>query len=243
MPHRPTSMNGKRSLETDQVTIHNSPLHPIERAKMEEPTAISKTDIGRDFEIPEVIALLRNKVHEPWSFGYTIGVMQYHISPVVSKHLDSANDFRNKIPKSLAHVWQIVPALDMYIRHLRTTDGCSEKFPNDDREAQKKRRKYIGRYTYMAEATFKNYIRGALGNVFEGWSVEQTRLFNKGMDKALSGIQWVLYPEKNVLVEAGEGDWAVWLRSECEELGMEGRPALEDYGTCLVDHATTCRFD
>jgi hypothetical protein len=63
----------------------------------------------------------------------------------------------------------------------------------------------------MVETVFKKCIRETLSDVFESWSCEHTQLFNKGVDKALSGIQWVVYPDRNVAMEAGEGDWSAWL--------------------------------
>lgn len=221
LPHRPASMNGKRSLETDQSDACDSPSKGAKRVKTEVYTYSVAKENDRDFEIPTTIALLRTKINEPWNVGYAIGVMLYHIPSLLTKHLDNVIDYKNPLPKALRHVRDIVPALDAYIKHLRLLDGCSSKFPNDDRKGKTRRRKYIGGYTYMAEAAFKNHIRQALGDVFDGWSGEKSRSFNKGMDKALTGVQWVVYPDKNVVIEAGEGDWAVWIRGHCEELGMD----------------------
>ncbi|KAH3965075.1 hypothetical protein HBI70_177440 [Parastagonospora nodorum] len=228
-------MNNKRPLQTDWPGVRNSPPKHARLVATERYAYPAPKENGRDFEIPTTIALLRTKADEPWNVGYAIGVMLYHIKPILTQHLDNAFDYRNPHPKALSHVRDIVPALDAYIKHLRLTDGCAEKFPNDDRKGKIRRRKYIGRYTYMAEAAFKNHIRLALGDVFDGWSGKQTRLFNMGVDKAMTGIQWVVYPDSNVVIEAGEGDWAVWIRGQCEELGMDearaGRVALQDLGS------------
>lgn len=235
LPDRPANMNGKRSLDTDQSDTHDSPPEGVKRVKAEVYTYSVPKENGRDFEIPTTIALLRTKVDEPLKVGYAIGVMLYHISPLLTNHLDKAVDYKTPLPKALSQVRDIVPALDAYIKHLRLTDGCSLKFPNDDRKGKTRWRKYIGRYTYMAEAAFKNHIRQTLGDVFDEWSGEQTRSFNMGVDKALNGVQWVVYPDKNVVVEAGEDDWAVWIRGQCEELGMDearaGRAVLHDMET------------
>lgn len=84
----------------------------------------------------------------------------------------------------------------------------------------------------MLEAEFKRTVLEQLSSIFQDWSVEQTRLFNKGVDKAVCGIQWVAYPEENVAMCAGDGDWATWLKERCDELGMRefgaGRKALEE---------------
>jgi hypothetical protein len=185
-----------------------------------------------EFAIPLTVHKLRSNMLKPWTVGYFIGLMLYHISPLLTRHLENSMDFHNPVPKALSSVCDFVSAVDAYIVHLRLIDGCSEKFPNDDRKTAKHRRKYIERCTYMVEAVFKNYIREVLGDIFQAWSSDQTRLFNKGADKALTGIQWVVYPDKNVVFEAIEGDWAVWIRGQCEELGMyearAGRKVLEE---------------
>ncbi|KAF1942825.1 hypothetical protein EJ02DRAFT_433670 [Clathrospora elynae] len=72
-----------------------------------------------------------------------------------------------------------------------------------------------------------------LSDVFQALDVKQTRLFNKGVNKALPGVQWVVYPDRNVVVEIGESeDWTIWLRGQCEELGMrearDGKKVLEE---------------
>ncbi|KAF1847613.1 uncharacterized protein K460DRAFT_363674 [Cucurbitaria berberidis CBS 394.84] len=188
-----------------------------------------------DFAIPEALTQLRAKIDQPHSMGMIIGVMLYYIAPLLSTHLDNAAAFQNKVPDALKCMTGFVTAIDQHIAYLRFTYGCSERFPDDtmvDRKGRRPRKKYMERYTYLVEATYKHCIREGLRDIFQAWRKEQTRDFNKGVDIVLSGIQWVVYPEKNVVVEVGEGDWAVWLRAQCEELGMEearaGRKLLED---------------
>jgi hypothetical protein len=53
------------------------------------------------------------------------------------------------------------------------------------------------RTTPVVEAAYETHIREVLDNVFESWTVEQTQIFNKGVEKALSGVQWVVYPCSN----------------------------------------------
>jgi hypothetical protein len=228
-------MASKRPLETDVEETHDSPQCILKRPKTSTFNALAIKKMGYTFEFPETMTVLRNKVHEPWKLGFAVGVMLYHIAPLLSTHLDNAVDFQNPVPGALTCLPGSVSAIDQYIAYLRLTDGCAQRFPNDvgvDRKGRKPRRKYMERYTFMVEAAYKTYICDALGDVFQNWDVEQTRLFNKGIDKALSGTQWVVYPDKNVVVEAGEGDWAVWLRGRCEDLGMAeakaGRRVLED---------------
>jgi hypothetical protein len=228
-------MVSKRPLEADDEETHDSPQYIPKRPKTSNFNALAIKKMGYTFELPETMTVLRNRVHEPWKLGFAVGVMLHHVEPLLSTHLDNAVDFQNPVPRALMSLPGCVSAMDQYIAYLRLTDGCTKKFPNDvrtDRKSRKPRRRYMERYTFMVEAAYKTYICDALGNVFQNWDVAQTRLFNKGIDKALSGAQWVVYPDKNVVVEAGEGDWAVWLRGRCEELGMAeakaGRRVLED---------------
>ncbi|KAF1917554.1 hypothetical protein BDU57DRAFT_445993 [Ampelomyces quisqualis] len=184
------------------------------------------------FYLPFLTTLCNN----PWALGHAIGKLLYHIAPLISTHLDNAVDFQSPVPRALSDMNGFVESLDAYVAHLRLTDGCSEKFSTttlscSDRKAKAAQRKYVDRLTYLAEATFKKYIMEIFGSVFRTWTKEQTRMFNKGVDKAVSGVQWVVYPGSNVVFGAGEGDWGVWLRNACEELGIEevraGRRALE----------------
>jgi hypothetical protein len=125
---------------------------------------------GRDFAIPLTVSKLRSNRSKPWEIGYFIGLMLYHIPPLLTTHLDYGLEFKNPVPKALSAVGDFVVAVDAYIRHLRLTDGCSKKFHNDDRNAAKHRRKYIERYTYIVEAVFKNYICETLGDIIQAWS-------------------------------------------------------------------------
>jgi hypothetical protein len=89
----------------------------------------------------------------------------------------------------------------------------------------------VERYTYLIETAYKPYVREQLADAFQSWSKEQTQLFNKGIDKALSGIQWCVYPDSNVVIIAGDDGWAIWLRGQCEEMGMlEARAGREGAG-------------
>jgi hypothetical protein len=179
--------------------------------------------MGYNFEIPVAIAKVRTKTDQPFNVGMALGVMLYYIVPLISSHLDNAIDYHKKVPQALQWVTGFVEAIDQYIAYLRLTDGCSEKFPDDttvDRKSRRPRRKYMERYTHLVENAYKEHVREQLCDVFLSWTKEQTQLFNKGIDKALSGIQWVVYPGENVVLAAGDDEWAIWLRGQCEELGM-----------------------
>jgi hypothetical protein len=144
-----------------------------------------------------------------------LGVMLYYIVPLISSHLENAIDFYNKVPQALQWMTGFVEAIDQYIAYLRLTDGCSKKVPDNttvDRKSRRPRRKYMERYTHFVENAYKEHVREQLCGVFQPWTKEQTQLFNKGIDKALSGIQWVVYPEENVVLAAGDDEWAIWLR-------------------------------
>jgi hypothetical protein len=164
-----------------------------------------------------------------------LAVMVYYINPLIPTHLENAVEYQNKVPEALTWVPGFVEAIDQYMAYLRLTDGCSEKFPNDttvDRKGRRPRRKYLERYTYPIETAYKHRIRGQFADAFQAWSKEQTQLFNKGVDRALSGIQWCAYPETNVAMVTEDDDWAIWLRGQCEELGIlearAGRKVLEE---------------
>jgi hypothetical protein len=204
-------MASKRSLETDDAETHNSPQYTTERPKTSTFNALAIGKMGYNFELPETMTVLRNKMHEPWKLGFAVGVMLYHISPLLSTHLNNAVDFQNPVPGALTSLPDFISAIDQYIAYLCLTDGCTKKVSMDigiDRKGWKPRRRYMERYTFMVEAGYKNHIRGALGDVFRTWYVEQTRLFNKSIDKALSGTQWVVYPVNDVVAEAGVRSWA-----------------------------------
>jgi hypothetical protein len=87
--------------------------------------------MGYIFELPEVIPLLRNKVHKPWRLGLAVGVMLYRISPLLSTHLDNSVHFQNPVPTALTCMTGFVSVIDQYIAYLRLTDDCTDKFPND----------------------------------------------------------------------------------------------------------------
>jgi hypothetical protein len=147
--------------------------------------------------------------------------------------LNNPVSYTSKVPSASTWAPAFVTAIDAHVAHLRLNDNLPEAFPNNssDLEIRTKRRKFLARYTSIIEVALKTYVRETLGDVFRAWSVEQTRAFNKGVDKALTGVQWIVYPYVNVVVEAGEGNWGAWIRKECEGLGMErvrnGRGVLE----------------
>jgi len=247
---RPPNKMSKRAYVEDEAEEteppksqepHNSPSLPqpqpqhSNRTKTSDFNAEAIKKMGYTFELPETMTKLRTKTEQPWQLGVAVGMLLYYISPLISGHLDNPVDFQNKVPGALSWSTGFVPAIDQYIAYLRLTDGCSEKFPSDRevaRKDRKRRRKYFERYLFMVEAAFKNHVREVMADVFDAYSQEQTREFNKGVDKALSGVQWMVYPVKNVAFEAGEGDWAVWIRGKCEELGMAeahaGRKVLQE---------------
>jgi hypothetical protein len=230
---RPLQKGSTGASETQNLP--DLPPHSDKHAKTANLEPLFVRKMVYNFEIPEAMAQVRAEAGRPWSMGVMVGVMLYHISPLLATHLDETVEFQNKVPDALRGIKGFVPAIDQYIAYLRSLNGCSEKFPNDRdvaRKDRKSRRTYTERYTLIVEAAYKNHIREALADIFNGWSREHTRLFNKGVDKGLTLVQWVVYPDKNVVFEAGEGDWAVWLRGRCEKLGMAeakaGRKALEE---------------
>jgi hypothetical protein len=192
--------------------------------------ALSKMDYT--FDVPDTMVKLRSKANEPWALGVAIGMLLCHIPPLVITHLENGVTFQNLVPSALIWAPEFISAVDQYVAYLRRMDGLSEKLPISDRKARREGNKYIERYTYLVEATYKRYIAASLADVFASWGSEQTQMFNKGVDKALGGLQWKIYPQQNVVVEVGKGCWRIWLKERCEALGMErarcGESALEE---------------
>jgi hypothetical protein len=227
----PTQSTKRSAPESDSP---NSPQRSIKRTRRFAFNSLEIKKMGYNFEIPAAITKVRSKLDQPHHVGMALGVMLYYITPLISTHLENAVDYRNKAPEALTWASGFVEAIDQYIAYLRLTDACSEKFPNDlavDRKGRRPRRKYVERYTYLIETAYKPYVREQLADAFQSWSKEQTQLFNKGIDKALSGIQWCVYPDSNVVIIAGDDGWAIWLRGQCEEMGMlEARAGREGAG-------------
>ncbi|KAH7355498.1 hypothetical protein BKA66DRAFT_475515 [Pyrenochaeta sp. MPI-SDFR-AT-0127] len=191
--------------------------------------------MSHNLNLPATLTKLHTMVDQPYNLGKAVGVLLYNITPLLSTHLDNAVEFRNKVPEALKWTPDFVVTMDQYVAYLRLADGCSERFiqsTETDRQGRQIRKKYMQRYTNVVEAVYKDCIREHLKVAFQSWTDEQTQLFNKGIDKALSGTQWVVYPKKNVVTEAAAEDWAAWIRQQCELLGMgevrAGRRALED---------------
>jgi hypothetical protein len=55
-----------------------------------------------NFSFPLTISQVRSNHCKPWKIGYFIGLMLYHIPPVLTTHLESGLDFRNPVPEALS---------------------------------------------------------------------------------------------------------------------------------------------
>ncbi|KAH7408814.1 hypothetical protein DE146DRAFT_647246 [Phaeosphaeria sp. MPI-PUGE-AT-0046c] len=140
-----------------------------------------------------------------------------------STHLAHALGAPFPIPVSrlLAASPSFVATVANHIAHLRLVDNHPAALPTTtDRKTKAQGRRLIERYTRRVEGAFRCCVREELGDVFRQWGKEETSMFNKGVEKALSGVQWVVYLGVNVV--SVDGDWACWLRGECEMEGMEG---------------------
>lgn len=198
------------------------PEAAIKRTRRFVLNSLAVKKMGYHFQIPAITAKMQMKTDQPFNAGMALGMMHYYIVPLISTHLENAVEFRNRVPEALIWATGFVEAIDGCIAYLRLIDGCSEKFPNDitvDRKSRRLRRKYMERYTYLVEDAYKDHVREQPCDVFQSWNQEQTQLFNKGVDKALSGIQWVVYPKENVVLNAGEDGWAIWLAGEVRRAG------------------------
>jgi len=175
------------------------------------------------FRIPQTTAALSN-MNYLYDVGCACGQLLRSIPSLVTSHLDESAEFHNKPRPALISTAEFTSAVDAHIRFLRIRHGCSERFPDDiglDRKGRSRRRTYRKRYISELEACFKNALREALGPWMGEWTEVQTENFNKGVDKSLTGMMWSRYPATNVCLEAGKDCWAVWLRSRCEELGIQ----------------------
>lgn len=183
--------------------------------------------------IPSTIQNLREKARQPYDIGYACGELLRHISPLVSYHLEQPSTFHNKPPTCTIPTVEFTLAIDARLESLRLADETSEGLPNDrmeDRKERRPHRKYSDRYVSFVENAFKTAVRENLRDMLSSWDAEQTRKFNKGLDRALTGTAWCVYPDENATLVAD--DWAIWLRGQCEELGMSeakaGRPVFDE---------------
>jgi hypothetical protein len=175
--------------------------------------------------LPTTLPYLLTLSPHPGTLGHAVGTMLYHISPLVSTHLSNPLPFHNPTPSALSPYPDFITSIDHLISHLRHTHALPSPLPSHDRKARIRRRKTLARLTSTIEAAYKSYVRERLSGVFEAWSAEETQAFHKGVDKGVSGVQWVVYPVENVVVKVGEGHWAGWLKRECDGLGR-GRVKL-----------------
>lgn len=198
-------------------------------------SSLATHEAPRALEIPQAIAIARDMGERPFDVGVALGTMLSYIFPLVATHLEHAADFQNSVPEALVWATGFVEAVDGYTAYLRRTDVCADESPSNvaiDCQGRPSLRKYMERYAHVVATAYKDCVRRQLCQVFQSWSRAQTQLFNKGVDKAVSGAQWVVYPRANVVLQAGDNDWAIWLRGLCEELGImearAGRRVRED---------------
>jgi glycosyltransferase involved in cell wall biosynthesis len=183
------------------------------------------------FSLYDTLPILRAKSKSPWELGHCIGLLISHMRPLISTHLDNASYISSPCPSALAGYEDFVCAVDTNVSSLRYADGISSALPTNDRKEKAKKSKLVGRYTRILEASFVTAILTGLEDSFAGYGKEETSMFNKGVDKALSGVQWVEYPGWKIVLLV-IGDWADWLKDECQRLGMKrakaGEKVLED---------------
>ncbi|KAE8857188.1 hypothetical protein P3342_008701 [Pyrenophora teres f. teres] len=174
------------------------------------------------FEIPAAMAQAKQKIDRLYDVNVALSMMMHPIRGMAATHLDSAFSFWGKVPKTLAWSRDWIEAVDKYPAYLRLSNDCTEAFPEfpSDRKSRRSPRKCLQRFVQEMATEFNNHVREQLLDVFLAWTKEQMQLFNKGVNKALSDLQWVVYTEDDVVL-AGDIPWAAWLQSrQCEELGM-----------------------
>lgn len=189
------------------------------------------------FEAPEVLAQLGTNTTQPWDMGKALGTMLCWIRPLVDNHMDHDASHPSEVPKTLAWAPAFVTRVDRYMAEHRLADGYTQAMRYDyaattDRKTRRLRWDCVKRYTQQMERALKGQVRQQLADVFLAWDVEQTQLFNQGVDKGLGeAARWMVYPKINVVFQTEEEDWSAWLRKQCDALGMveckAGRRALE----------------
>lgn len=186
------------------------------------------------FRMANTVAVLRSMAKQPYDLGLVIGELLHAIPGLVSSHLDHDSNFYNSAPKASIDTCEFAAAVDNFLYNLRTADGVVNAFPDDlsvNRKQRKLRREYRAKYIDLVEKAVKNIIMIDLKGIFIGCSTDAAQMFNKGLDYGLNMIAWRLYPSVNVVLEAHEEDWSLWLRVRCEELGKrsirEGKSAFD----------------
>lgn len=135
--------------------------------------------------IPQTLDELRGKADEPYRVGLACGQLLYSIAPLVAYHLDASANYQNKPQSACIDTAEFTSTIDTCIRHLRQSEGCTERFPDDhrvDRKERRPRRKYLQQFTGVLEVAFKSAVRKELADLFHPWGPEKTALFNKGVD-------------------------------------------------------------
>jgi hypothetical protein len=134
---------------------------------------------------PRLLELITQN-NNPRAIGHALGTMLYHISPLVTTHLEHSASHANHPPDALAWAPEYISAIDAYIAHMRHTDPFPTAFPElpSCRKERAKKARVAKQYTVHVEAAFKAYVRGALQGVFNAWGKRETQLFNKRVDKS-----------------------------------------------------------
>lgn len=172
--------------------------------------------------IPNSIAALREKAKSPYDLGVACGELLEAIPILVSNHLIQPSDFRKKIPKASIDTKEFTAAIGCYPQQMRDLGKESEAFLDlftVDRNQGRPLKNAQAKYTKQLKKLYKAQLADQLKDIFLGYDVDSTRKFNKGVDFALTGIAWRLYPATNVVYGSGKEQWSLWLRGHCEVLG------------------------
>lgn len=183
---------------------------------------------------PDLLNILAKAVNEPYQLGLAIGKMFDYIEPLLIYHIENTVDFHNNVPLGLKDYPGFVSAVDDYLKHARIEGNMTKTFPAcpPNRNVLTEKRKVIKRLNAKVTVAFREKAVEVLGVKLRQYTAVETRLFNRGVGKILSGAPWVVYPTENVVLAAQPLQWQTWLREHCEELGKieweAGRDAMVD---------------
>lgn len=191
-----------------------------------------------DSEFPKAIAKVRDNTNSPFDLGVNIGSLLCNIKRLVATNLENEANCHLPIPGALHWAPDFVHAVADYMLHLRTKDNLPDALIDIplyvyDRKARYKQRKCKEKYARLVQIEYKKRVREVLGGLFARWNPIKTQAFNQGIDKALTRTMWKVYPLGNVVLEAGDGDWADWLFERCGELekaAIKARIAVDENG-------------
>jgi len=180
--------------------------------------------MARALEIPNTIDALHAKAGTPYQMGEACGVLAEMITILVKINLDHSAGYRSNRVVECIDAREFTAAVDASLKEMRSKDGVTMPFPdalsNIDRKERRYRRRYSDRYIEHIKGRFAKAIHDGLYDTLKGFGPDANQQFNKGFDYGHNRMAWRAYPSVNVVLEAKQEDWSIWLRARCESLGL-----------------------